>query len=241
MPQFLIDSSAIKDGVATITGSDAKHITTVLRLRCGDWLMITDGKGNKWRAELISASPKAVKVKLAILPSYHLAISPIILAQAMIKHDRFEWMIQKAVELGCSQIVPFISERTIPKFHAAKFVRWQKIADEAAKQCGTLIHPKIEQPIAFFELIKQLKPFEQKILFYEGENKNSLNTLTLKPLNTVLIIGPEGGFTNAEVAAARQTDIVTYSLGPLILRVETASIAALVLTQYKLGYFNKTT
>lgn len=240
MPQFLINKASIKDNIATISGNDAKHISQVLRLKTGDWLMLTDGCGNRWQGKIISSSTKNVSASLTILPSNDQTTEPITLAQAMIKSDRFEWIIQKSVELGCSQIIPFTSERTI--ISGSKQERWQKIAFEAAKQCGTAIRPKIEEPISFNELLKRLKQFQRTILFWEGEQSQTLSNP--KPVTrnsqTLLIIGPEGGFTKDEVNSAKEAGAVTCSLGPLILRVETAAIAAITLMQFRLGYFDRT-
>ncbi len=256
MPQFLIEPSAVKDNVATITGKDARHISQVLRLKKGDWLMLTDGQGNRWKAVILSISPKEV---VAVAQDFSPAnigrpeglrykSTNITLAQAVIKHDRLEWIIQKAVELGCSRIVPFTSERTIPKFAGTphKPARWQKIALEAAKQCGTTLRPTVEEPVPFLNLLTRLKPSETNILFYEGETSANLSSLAPPDggvqhadAGTVVMIGPEGGFSSDEVKKAKEAGVVTCGLGPLILRVETASIAALTLVQQRLGYFER--
>ncbi len=256
MPQFLIEPSAIKDHVATITGKDARHISQVLRLSKGDWLMLTDGQGNRWKSTIVAIEPnKVVAVAQDFSPAnfgrpegLRYKSTNITLAQALIKHDRFEWIVQKAVELGASRIVPFTSERTIPKFAASsnKPARWQKIALEAAKQCGTTLRPTVEEPVPFLKLLTRLKPSETNILFYEGETSTNLSDLA--PPNgrvrhadagTVIIIGPEGGFSLDEVRRAKEAGVVTCGLGPLILRVETASIAALTLVQNMRGYFDE--
>jgi len=211
--------------------------------------MLTDGRGNRWKAEITVIGTKHVEAKLsANVPTNQNTNADLTLAQAIIKHDRFEWIIQKAVELGCSKIIPFTSERTIPKFgSSSKLVRWQKIALEAAKQCGTSIRPEVFAPLHFSVLCKGLPHYDQKILFFEGEDKNDLNTSALAhpstslgaSLRTIIIIGPEGGFASHEVEYAKKADAVSLSLGPLILRVETAAIAGITLVQQKLGYFDK--
>lgn len=241
MPQFLISPSAIKNGVVAVTGKDAKHIANVLRLKKGDWLMLTDGRGNRFKGEIVSASSKEISVKILNAVASGQS-SSVILAQALIKRERFELILQKAVELGCSKIIPFTSERTsiLPN----KQNRWQKIADEAAKQCGTAFRPVVTAPAPFPKLLSIEAP-KQVFLFYEGENSQTLDAINLsaqapKHLGTMLIIGPEGGFTSNEIAAAKKAGVVTLGLGPLILRAETAAIAALTLVQHKLGYFNQT-
>lgn len=278
MPQFLIDPNNIIGETATIAGSNARHITTVLRLKAGDWLILTDGMGHRWRAEIMAATPAKVTAKVTDTPArpFRLVASqparhgcakaltgrgeasgPVTLAQAIVKHDKLEWIIQKAVELGCSCIIPFISERCVPKYTTSKQLRWQKIADEAAKQCGTVFRPKVQTPLTFAELVKKFTEFDRTILFWEGENKTIIrachrpinSTTTRLPAravvaeqhdSTTLIIGPEGGFTTKEVESAKNAGAITCSLGPLILRVETAAIAALTIVQYELGYFDTT-
>jgi 16S rRNA (uracil1498-N3)-methyltransferase len=238
MPQFLIDRSNIKNGLAQIAGPDARHIANILRLKRGDWLVVTDGEGSRWRGEIIEASNNKVGIKLLEkLPSNRLA--PITLAQALTKHDKFEWIIQKSVELGVTKIIPFSSERTIKKYDQEKLERWRKIAVEAAKQCGTSIKPLIGQKMEFKNLLDEFKNYGSVVLFYEGEKIHPVSGLPPPKENTLIIIGPEGGFSAGEIEIARKAGASIASLGPLILRVETAAIAAVTLTQNKIGYFDK--
>ena len=241
MPQFFIGSSFIKNGQARITGADARHISKVLRLKKGDWLILSDGKGGRWRGEIISSAPKEVSLRIDALEPLSSPGKKIRLCQALIKHDRFEWVIQKSVELGCSEIQPFYSERTIPKFSTGKTIRWQKIANEAAKQCGAVVIPVVKEPVRFIDMIRESKgPGRRALLFYEGEDKAGINKMTFGDDEEwlELIIGPEGGFAPGEIKAAKDSGVAVCSLGPLILRVETASLAALTLAQNRLGYFD---
>lgn len=238
MPQFLINQSAIKNGVATIAGSDARHITTVLRLKEGDRLMLTDGAGRRWMTEITLATSKKVTARIIAADNPRMAVLPeIAIAQAVVRPEKFESIIQKATELGCSKIIPFASQRTEFKLSNLenKMGRWQKIADEAAKQCGTTVRPTIEPAIEFQDLQKRFGLFEQVILFWEGEKQNTVSTI--KKANTLIIIGPKGGFAEDEVAEAKSHGAAACSLGPLILRVETAAIAGLTLVQHRFGYF----
>lgn len=239
MPQFFIDSSSIKNGVATVTGDDARHITKVLRLAAGDWIVLSDGFGRSWRGTIILAGTKEVKIDVKELPPSGNNSTTIRLCQAIVKHDKFEWVIQKAVELGCNEIIPFTSDRTIPKFHDGKIIRWQKIAHEAAKQCGTRFMPKVLAPVAFPKLISSVcDPKDKSVLFFEGEDKLPITEVDISGSPVVnIIIGPEGGFSKEEAELAKSSGVITSGLGPLILRVETAAIAALTVIQYKLGYF----
>jgi 16S rRNA (uracil1498-N3)-methyltransferase len=240
----MIEKELRTGDILSIEGADAHHITRVLRLRRGDWIVLSNGRGARFRAEITSAGGRGCSALVAEkLPD--IENTGLVLAQALIKHDRLEAIIQKAVELGVAKIIPFTSERTIPKYSAEgldrKARRWRKIAMEAAKQCGTPAAPDVAPPISFPELIKASGSFKHKLMFYEGEEKNTLERYfqTIKPLNhrTIALIGPEGGFAPEEAALARRHGFTTLGLGPLILRVETAAIAALTLTQHFLGHF----
>ncbi|MBI2342188.1 MAG: 16S rRNA (uracil(1498)-N(3))-methyltransferase [Deltaproteobacteria bacterium] len=240
MPQFLINPESISSGYATISGKDALHITTVLRLKENDWLMLTDGKGNRWKAEITKITRGLVLAKLVLKSQPSLKTTDITLALAMIKQERFEWALEKSVELGCRKIIPVASERSLPKPSSPKFKRWQKIVEEAQKQCGTAFSTLLEIPTSFGDLLKNSGSFENKILFWEGENSTGLQKCSLQPSSTLIIIGPEGGFTAEEIKLTKELGIATAGLGPLILRVETAAIAAISLVQYRLGYFDET-
>ena len=239
MPHFFIDPRSIKGNFAKIGGSDARHISSVLRLQAGDWLMLSDGSGRRWRGEIVTSSPKDVLIRILALKKAAPSQRPIRLCQALVKHDKFEWIVQKSVELGCSEVAPFASERTVPKFKTGKIERWQKIAAEAAKQCGSPFVPNIGPIVTYENLIKDIARGNKKaFLFFEGEEKVPLSKASIDnsgPLN--LIIGPEGGFAEQEVALAGSAGCEACGLGPLILRVETAAIAAIALVQYRLGYF----
>lgn len=242
----MIEKSLKVNGVITIEDDNAHHIIDVLRLRHGDWIVLSDGKGGRFRAEIQKTGKKLVTALIQErLPD--IAGSNITLAQAVIKHDRIESIIQRAVELGVAKIIPFTSERTIPRFskeaHAKKAARWNRIALEAAKQSGLSMKPVVRQISPLKNLLENSEKYDQKLLFYEGEANNTLqeyfaglDTQALKNSNTLVLIGPEGGFADDEVELAREHGFAALKLGPLILRVETATTAALALVQYFLGH-----
>lgn len=244
MPQFLVEKEMCVGTNVVIDGSDAHHISDVLRLRVGDWIVLSNGRGECFRAEISESGRRSVslliKEKLPELTS-----KSVTLAQAVIKHDRTEAIIQKAVELGVADIIPFTSARTIPKFSdrlsSKKIERWNRIAIEAAKQCGLSVRPRVEEIVSFEELIRRSQNHTNKLMFYEGEKVNTirsyftdLRTSTPKHLNTIILIGPEGGFSDDEVRLAGENGFTTLKIGPLIMRVETAALAAIVLVQYHL-------
>jgi 16S rRNA (uracil1498-N3)-methyltransferase len=240
MPQFLIKKSDIHGDEARIIGSDARHIATVLRLKAGDWIRLTDGEGGLYRAVITASSPKLVSVKLKPLVNSTGGVGRIVLAQALTKHDKFEWVIQKSVELGCQRIIPFVSDRVVPRFAASdsRLVRFGKIAEQAAKQCGAAVMPQISDITDFAGLLKDFGRYSCVVFFWEGEEKKGLRDIEMGKGDVLVVIGPEGGFSEKEVALAREKGATIANLGPLILRTETAAIAAVTLVQYKLGYFD---
>lgn len=245
MPQFYVDRTFEVGEDVEIRAADAKHISTVLRLKEGDWIILSDGQGNNFRGVLVLSSPRCVRVEIKEKLSALKRVPPPVLAFSIIKHDRAEMIIQKAVELGIKRIIPFRSERTVPRLADAvssrKFQRWQTIALEAAKQSGLGYRPKVELPLSFKQLMDLAQEFANKLMFWEGERERDLNTvremLALKT-DKLLTIGPEGGFSLKEVELARSRGFLTISLGSQILRVETAAIAALSICQYESGGFS---
>jgi len=241
MPQFFIDRPFESGGEVEITGRDAHHIIDVLRLKAGDWLVLSDGKGRSFKSEVISAASRRVRTIIKEEVRRKAATEPPALAFAVIKHDRSEWIIQKAVELGCRHIIPFYCRRTIPKFRSDKNKRWQEIALEAAKQSGLPFIPQVEQPADFDKLCSLFPDYEKTILLWEGETQRDIRSIKFPLLckegsgEVLLIVGPEGGFDEQEIDKAKTCGAATVSLGQQILRVETAAIAALAVVQYELG------
>lgn len=240
MPQFFISKTVSKGALTQISGKDAHHITNVLRLKKGDWLILSDGKGRSYKSEIKSLSPKLVEVLILDETKRNFAAKPPHLAFALIKHDRSEYIIQKAVELGCTQILPFFSSRTIPKYkdniNVRKLDRWQKIASEAAKQSGLPVKPSVGKPLPFKELCRSFEKYDNALLLWEGEDKNDLRSQISNLKSQVLIIiGPEGGFSKDEVSYAKENGAVTVSLGTQILKVETAALITLGIVQFELG------
>jgi len=236
MPQFFIDRPFESGGEVKITGRDAHHIIDVLRLKAGDWLVLSDGKGRSFKSEVISVASRRIRTIIKEEVRRKAASEPPTLAFAVIKHDRSEWIIQKAVELGCRHIIPFYCRRTIPKFRSDKNKRWQEIALEAAKQSGLPFIPQVDQPADFDKLCSLFPDYEKTILLWEGEDRTDLKSLVCGLKSKVLlIIGPEGGFDEQEIGRAKTCGAATVSLGQQILRVETAAITALAIVQYELG------
>lgn len=229
MPRFFCTD--IREPYIHITGDDAHHISRVLRLREGDSLVICDGNGTDYTADIEEIAPH--EVRLIITGSSPTLSEPslqITLYQGLPKGDKMEWIIQKTVELGVCRIVPVITERSIARPDAAKAAkkqeRWQKIAAEAAGQSGRGLIPPVEIPISWQQLCDRVRP-EETLVFYEGGGESLLSLIGPDRRELAVIIGPEGGFSGEEIGALTEMGVQTATLGPRILRCETAPIAAL--------------
>lgn len=229
MPRFFSENFSESH---KITGQDAKHIAKSLRMAVGDKLTVCDTRGVDYYCEILKICED--EIDLSVIKTDKNNTEPTIKAvlfQCMPKGDKFDYITQKAVELGVNTIVPVISQRCISrpdkKSAEKKVLRLQRIADEAAKQSGRGILPKVELPITFDECMTLLKDYEKSILFYELGG-SPLETIISKSTKSVaIIIGPEGGIAEEEFGKAVMSGAVAATLGKRILRTETAPIAAL--------------
>lgn len=237
MPRFFTDSP-IGD-TAVIRGADGAHIRRSLRMREGETLVLCDGRGIDHVCRITGFDEDAVL--LCVEQSEPNRTEPSVRAtlyMGLPKADKLEWVIQKAVELGVSAVVPVITSRSIVKLDARdaakKQERWQRIAAEAAGQCGRGIIPNVEMPIRFSQAVSRFET-EKLLTFYEGGGA-SLSTL-VSPADTAfsLFVGPEGGIAPEELDQMKAAGALVATLGPRILRCETAPIAALSLVMHLTG------
>ena len=217
-----------------IADNQAKHLS-VLRVKTGESITVFDGLGYKYDCKILQINKKNfIAEKLSKAP--YSAESPlsITLAQGIAKGEKMDFIIQKATELGVSRIIPLITERSQVR-HTAKIERWRKIALSAAQQSCRGIVPEINEPVSL-EVFLEVRHIG--IIFYEDEPGKHLKQ-TLKEFKNskeiTLLIGPEGGFSKGEVSAAVEKGFLEASLGPRILRTETAAINAISIIQYELG------
>ena len=243
MRHFIIEQKSIQDDKAIITGSEARHVSRVLRRDVGDRLNLVDEHGVEYLAVIISKNQQDLEVKLLEkYPPPKESPIKVLLGQALPKARKMDYIVQKATELGVHTIIPFFSTRTVPRLHGErqekKCERWQKIALEASKQCGRKIIPKVEEILTFEEIIENWEDNSLKIILWEDEKNNRLHTV-LKNLQQfkkiVVLVGPEGGFTDKEIAAARERTFQSAGLGSSILRTETAAVYLLSVLHYELG------
>lgn len=229
-PRFF--SGNIAD-TAVITGDDAKHIATVLRMKSGEKAIVCDNNGTDYLCRIITADKNVVELEiLDSQPNKAEASIKLRLFQCLPKSDKMDFIAQKATELGACEIIPVLSARCVSrpddKSMGNKLARYQKIVDEAAKQCGRGRIPTISPLITLDEAIKSFDRAHNGIIFYEcgGEPlKKIVSELHGNVLD--VFIGSEGGFEQREVDAAIAAGIVPATLGARILRCETAPIAAI--------------
>jgi len=235
MNRFFVNPKKILDNVVDIEGDDAIHILRVLRLREGDLIEVCDGVGNEYKGTLLRKAKDRVQVFLEDpKPTKGEPRIRVTLYQGIPKGSKMDFIIQKCVELGIYSIVPVVTARTITDLSSSgkeekKVARWQKIAEEAAKQSRRGIIPSIQLPISYNEVIERVST-PLKILPWEEEQSSSLR-LTLHGAGHVqdiaIMIGPEGGFEEGEVMKAKEQGWNVVTLGPRILRTETAGMAVL--------------
>ena len=249
MHRFYIPPENWHPDALALTGSDAHHSRDVLRMKRGEKLVLFNGCGREITAEIIDLGRNEIRLR-----KLHEAETPplrcrIVLGQAVPKGKNMDLIVQKAVEIGADQIAPIISDRTVVQVDTESAVqkqaKWQQIAVEAAKQCGQNWLPRVHAPrklAEFFDaatsnagfdllLIGSLQPDAQhlkRILSdYSSEHQQ-------RPQSVLMLVGPEGDFTPAELSLARRHGCQPITLGPIILRVETAAIYCLSVLSYEL-------
>jgi 16S rRNA (uracil1498-N3)-methyltransferase len=229
-----------------ITGDQARHLCLVLRVQSGDVLTIFDGLGYRYTCKTLKINKKEVIAEQVKKEPYS-AESPvsITLAQGIPKGDKMDLIVQKSTELGVTKIIPLFTDRSQVR-HTEKADRWRKIALSAAQQSGREKIPEISEPYDFNTFLLSLQagcvgPTEQfhaGIIFFEGHKESNLGEILTEFKNKKelsLLVGPEGGFSEDEVYSAVEKGFMEASLGPRILRTETAPITAISIIQYELG------
>lgn len=225
-----------------ITGADAHHIGRVLRMKPGEYLSVSDPQGQTAVACILKITAEKIVVKLEATATRQ--TEPPVrlwLAQGLPKADKLEFIVQKAVELGAAGIIPVQTDNTVVRYDAdkarSKVERWRKIAAEAAKQSGRQCIPPVDLVHDLKQVLDRLNSKTLAIMPYEQESAQTLGkTLEDTSFRDILIlIGPEGGFTPEEVELCRARGVKTVTLGPRILRTETAALAVLAIVMYQCG------
>lgn len=222
----------------TISGHEANHLARSLRARRGDKITAVDATGNCAVLELIDFDKETIKARRISAIQKVRVEQKIILADCLPKQNRFDNIIEKATELGVEKIEPLISERTIarPK-DDSKLERWQRIAKEAAEQCARDTIPVIESIRKLDDWLKNLPPLDDTLLLFcwEMESETTVRSVLRANIdkNIIVLIGPEGGFSEREVHAIKAAGGVSVTLGKRILKTDTAAISVLAMINYE--------
>jgi 16S rRNA (uracil1498-N3)-methyltransferase len=244
LPRFFVSPQAIRDNRVVMRGPVVHQIRDVLRMKPGDAFVLLDNSGWAYRAEIVTIDREVLRGR--VVDKWKLeteAATRITLYQGLLKGQKFEWVLQKGTELGVAAFVPLLAARcvigSLNDVTPARMERWQKIIVEAAEQAGRAMLPHLSAATLFAHACERaMRNGGLSLIPYEGERSYGLrealqNVPKSKEIN--LFIGPEGGFTDEEIALAREHHIVPVSLGPRILRAETAGLAAVAAILYELG------
>lgn len=236
--RFYLDAP-LRAGEQPLEGDLAHYIGRVLRLAPGAPIQVFNGSGQEWPGEIVDVSKRLVHVRLDS-PRPGLAESPlrVHLGQAMSRGERMDWAIQKAVELGASEITPLFTERCEVKLQGERAdkrqAHWQQIAISACEQCGRSLVPRIHPPTPLAAWLSDVQADLKLVLHHRTEQP--LANLA-RPTSLALLIGPEGGLSGEEIERAQAIDFKPACFGPRVMRTETAPMAALAVAQYLWGDF----
>jgi 16S rRNA (uracil1498-N3)-methyltransferase len=251
MQRYFIPAEQFHETFVQITGDDAHHLLRVMRAQAGDRFICSNGEDREALVEITETDKSSVTASIIeLLPVEAEPAVDVWIAQSLPKGDKMETVIQKSTEIGAARFIPFLSERTIVQYDAKKEAkrtgRWQKIAKEAAEQAHRNRVPQVEAPCSWQELLKRVADADAAWICYEKESgsmfKDALREWSdgqsgerqAKP-KLLLLIGPEGGFSEREVAEAEAAGCRPVSLGKRILRTETAAMVGLTCILYECG------
>lgn len=242
MPRFFVTSSQINGDTVTITGDDAHHLSFALRAAPGERITVCDMSRTEYECELTEFLPDTVRAKiLSASPADTEPPVRVTLYQALPKGDKLDTVIQKAVECGVCRIVPFESERCIvrmkPEAEARKTERRNKIAHEAAKQCGRGMLPEVLPTVSFDKMLSMAAEADRVLFCFEGDGTRPIGHILAECAleagsELALVIGSEGGFSQKEAQEAAEAGFSMTGLGTRILRTETAPLFALACISY---------
>lgn len=256
MHRFFVPPSWIQGNTVKLSGSVVHQIRDVLRLKPGDTIVVLDDSGWEYQVRLAAVEQGEVigQIEQKVLPRTE-PRTKITLYQSLLKGDKFEWILQKGTELGVVEFVPMVSDRcvisSVDEVSKTKFERWQRITLEAAEQSRRARLPRLHVPMLFPQACERARRADLAILPWEEEQTRTLRSMLItsnsppikvqgknlvirKPFSISIIVGPEGGFTSREVDQARRYGIAPVTLGPRILRAETAALAAIAIILYQL-------
>ena len=241
MRRFTIAPERIARGHVAFDADESRHLSRVLRLRPGDTVIATDGAGHDYTVRLDTVGAQATGSVLRVATRDAESPLAVTLVQVVPKGTRMETIVRAATELGVARVLPALAARTVVRLDAAGWLartrRWQRVAREATKQCRRAVVPDVEEPRPLAERLTLAATADLALCVWEGDGpplERALDAASL-PRTALLLIGPEGGLADDEVAAARARGWTTVSLGTRILRTETAGPAMLAVLQARFG------
>jgi len=241
--RFFISTSSIEGDRVRLSQEQSHQICHVLRLKPGETIVVLDDSGTEYDVTLTAVDRKET---IGQVTSRHRArgepTAEVTLFQSLLAREKFEWVLQKGTELGVAQFVPILTERSLVRTKTIednKLDRWRRILTEAAEQSRRGRIPQLEPIIPFDKAVLRLRDFDRSIIAAPSDGavtlRNALHGITRSPASVAVMIGPEGGFTDEEVALACEEGVIRVGLGPRILRTETAAMVACALILYELG------
>jgi 16S rRNA (uracil1498-N3)-methyltransferase len=239
-PRLYVDAPLASGERLTLDGTQANYLRNVMRLKAGDGVLVFNGRDGEWRASLADGGKRSVSLTVDEQTRAQTTPRDLHYLFAPLKHARLDYMVQKAVEMGASRLQPVSMQHSqVPRINLE---RMRANVIEAAEQCGILSVPEVAEPIAFDRMIAAREPSRVLVFCDEAADvRDPVAALAAartdaKPAPLAVLIGPEGGFAEHERAAlTKQPNVVRLSLGPRILRADTAAVAALALVGSVLG------
>jgi 16S rRNA (uracil1498-N3)-methyltransferase len=244
IPRLYLPRPLETGAVCAAAADQVRYLKTVLRMREGDPLLIFNGTGWEYKAVIRRQTADGIELEITGRRALPAAEIHVTLCQAVPKAEKMDGIIRHATELGAERIVPFLAERSVPRWQSEqlprKRERWQKIAVEASRQCGRPDIPEIGEIVTFERMLRDVPESGLRLIPWEEETKTGIREILRDPARAgmtefVLAIGPEGGFSAGEIELARKAGFLSVSLGKRVLRVETASLAVLAIFQYEKG------
>ena len=244
MHRTIIPASAVSGDRITMTEpAEVHHLVRVLRVKAGASIECVDGHGHRYTGRVVECHPTRVVVAVSRRTEAAPSTIQVTLAQALIKPERFDWAIQKATELGVERIIPLVTARSVIRLTAEhaerKVTRWQRIVREATTQCGRATIPEVEAPCRLDALTARFSDWVMVLMptlaIATRPVKEALEPVA-RAASVLVLIGPEGDFTDEEARLAQQHGAIPVSLGRLTLRSETATLATLAILQHTTGF-----
>jgi 16S rRNA (uracil1498-N3)-methyltransferase len=246
--RFTITPERMADGRVAFDRGESRHLSRVLRLRSGDTVLAADGTGREYTVRLETVGEQATGTVLGVAARASESPVQITLVQSVPKGDKMEAIVRASTELGVAHVVPVLTARTVVTLEAGRWRerarRWQRVASEAAKQCGRAVIPTVSAPRPLADLLARDEPTDLQLCLWEGAATGAGPGLTLAAslppslpagARIRLLIGPEGGLSREEVESAQTRGWTIVGIGPRILRTETAGPAIIAVLQARFG------